>query len=251
MSFVDDAKYLAENGEVKEVGSDFLSDIIGALMGDPLSAGKAIIKLMQAPLFFRERLFWSKMEQYLDGVYVEEEDRAKLRARLTENGSADENAKRLIECIDRAETSRKIRYLINATRCLLTDFIDLETYFRICRAVTGTLDEDLQYLRDHLEEEDLPYNNNIQGLYSAGLMYSSVIGEDTRYSFTSLAFTVDRRAVSYDNDGRYPNPQAEASQKVPSIGIPTVTDEEVEKMLDDEFGSSKLHTEVEIPMGEF
>lgn len=251
MTFIDDAKYLAKNGEVKEAGSDFLSDVMGALMGDRLSAGRAIIKLMQAPLFLREGLFWSKMEQYLNGVYVAEEDCAKLRARLTENGSSDENAKRLIECIDRAETSRKIRYLINATRCLLTDFIDRETYFRICRAITGALDEDLQYLRDHLKEEDLPYSNNVQGLYSAGLMYSSVIGEDTRYSFTPLAFDVDRYAVSYDDDGRYPNPLAETSQKAPSIGIPTATDEEVEELLDDVFAPPKLHTEVEIPMGEF
>lgn len=252
MAFIDDAKQLIANGEIREDGFDFLSDTIDALLGDPVSAGRVIIALARSPFLFREKLFWGKVEQYLNGVYVKEDDRAKLCAKLVENGTSNENTKRLVACIDRAETSRKIQFLINATRCLLADFIDRETFFRICRAITGSLDEDLQYLRDHLGEDDLPYSDNVQGLYSSGLMYSSVIGEDTRYSFTPIAFAVDRYAVSYDDIERYPNPCADVQHQLPNITIPTATGEETKEMLDDVFGRpSAIHTEVEVSMGEF
>lgn len=252
MAFIDDAKQLIASGEIKEEGFNLLLDTISALLGDPVSAGRVIITLGHSPFLLRERLFWGKIEKYLNGVYIEERDRAKLCAKLVENGTNDENAKRLIECIDRAETSRKVQYLINATRCLLADFIDRETFFRICRAITGLLDEDLQYLREHLGDNDLPYNDNVQGLYSSGLMYSSVIGENPRYSFTPIAFSVDRFAVSYDDIERYPNPCAVDHHKLPNINIPTASNREIAEMLDDVFGkSSAIHTEVELSMGEF
>lgn len=253
MAFIDDAKQLITNGDIIDEGFDFLSDTINALLGDPVSAGRIIIALARSPFLFREKLFWGKIEQYLNGVYVEEEDRAKLCAKLVENGTSSENAKRLVACIDRAETSRKIQYLINATRCLLADFIDRETFFRICRAITDSLDEDLQYLRDHLGENNLSYNDNVQGLYSSGLMCLSMIGgEENKYSFTPIAFTVDEYAVSYHDVERYPNPCADAQHQLPNATIPTATDEETKEMLDDVFGRpSAIHTQVAMPIGEF
>lgn len=98
--------------------------------------------------------------------------------------------------IDRAETLQKISYLINATRCLLENLIDRETYFRICHTITNTLEDDLAFLGEHIFETDLPYNISIQGLFTSGLMYQSVIDAngDQKYSFTPLAQIVDRGA---------------------------------------------------------
>lgn len=251
MSFIDDAKQLVADGEVKKKGFDLVADTIDALLGNPVAAGKVIMALSRTPFFLRDKLFWKKVEQYLNGVYVEEADRAKLRAKLMEEGSSEENTRRLVECIDRAETSRKVQYLINATRCLLTDFIDRTTFFRICRAITNSLDEDLQYLREHLGESDIPYNDNIQGLYSAGLMHASILGEDPKYSFTPIAFDVDRYGVSYGDVERYPNPKGEILHLPPKMEIPTAIDEEIEELLDDAFQKpSKIRTAVEIPIEE-
>ena len=114
--------------------------------------------------------------------------------------------------IDRAETQQKIRYLINATRCLLADFIDRPTYsyFRLCHAITHTLEEDLLFLKEHIKEKDLPYSTYTQGLLTVGLMYQSVLdgNGEQKYSFTPVARLVDRFAVSYDDVERYPNPQS-------------------------------------------
>ena len=79
---------------------------------------------------------------------------------------------------------------------------------RICHAVTFSLEEDLSFLKDHIDEEDLVYNSYVQGLLTTGLMYQSVIdgNDESKYSFTPLAGLVDQYAVSYENLERYPNP---------------------------------------------
>ena len=236
MAIIDDAKSLVDQGKITEDSIDLLSEVIQAVQGDPFAIAKIIYAFQKTPFLIRERLFYSKLESYLKGVYVNENDRGKLRKKLTENGSSDENSKRLIDCIDRAETSQKIQYLINATRCFLTDYIDRTTFFRVCRAITGTIDEGLVFWRDHIEKGDFTYSETIQGLFVSGLVtFSSIGGEPTTYSFTPLAKTVDQYAISYDDINRYPNPTVRKMLPAPNVNIPTVTNDEVQKMLDDTF----------------
>ena len=240
MSIVDDARSLIASGSIRDVGTDLLFDAMGAVCGDVTAIAKIIYKLAENTVLFRERLFWSKLEQYLNGVFVTEDDRANLRAKLVENGSSAENSKRLLECIDRAETNQKIHYLINATRCLLVNFIDRTTFFRICRAITNTIDEDLLFMRNHLTTaENMEYNDSIQGLLVSGLVTFSVIGGDsTLYAFTPLAEDVDRFAVSYNDLERYPNPTENRIISPPNAEIPAIGSGEVQEMLSDILGEA-------------
>ena len=253
MSFIDEAKHLISDGEIKDETTDFLADTIDALLGNPVSAGKVIIALAKTPFLFREKMLWVKLEQFLNGVYESDDDRAKLCAWLVDGSSNNDYSKRLIECIDRAETSQKVQYLINATRCLLAGFVNRTTYFRICRAISGTIDEDLLFLRDHIHEDNLKYDNAIQGLLISGLVTFSVIGgEETLYSFTPLAKLVDQFAVSYDDVARYPNPTASNLLPAPNVTIPTVTEEDIDEMVNGVFGeTADPKVEVQIPFGDF
>ena len=222
MNFTEQIKGLVERKEIRDASINLLEDTVNALLGDDISAGKIMIAITKSPFFIREQMFWVKLEAFLNGVFLNDEDRAKLRAKLTEAGTNCSNPYRLVECIDRAETKQKIRYLINATRCLLTDFIDLTTYFRICHAITNTLEEDLRFLRDHITESDLSYDQFTQGLLTAGLMYQSVIDSngEQKYSFTPIAKDIDQFAVSYDDDARYPNPTLRVQcEEVPNTSI--------------------------------
>lgn len=246
MKFTEQIKGLISRGEIQEASTDIFEDTINAILGDPISAGKIMIALAKSPFFVREQIFWTKIEAFLNGTYLDENDCANLRAKLTEDGGKRDNPLRLVESIDRAETQQKVCYLINATRCLLTDFIDRPTYFRICHAVTHTLEEDLTFLAEHIDDSDLPYSIYTQGLLTSGLMYQSVIdgNGDQKYSFTSIAKLVDQFAVSYDNTGRYPNPHViQVQDNPPQIRVPslewgdfTATDKEVSAMLDDVYG---------------
>lgn len=239
MNLIEQAKGLVARGEVQEASINLIEDLSSAIMGDPVSIGKVFFTLIKSPFFIREQLFWMKFEAFINGVYLNEEDKANLRAKLWREGENKDNPYRLVQCIDRAETKQKIKYLINATRCLLSDYIDLPMYFRICHTITNTLDEDLIFLSEKILESDLPYSAYTQGLLTAGLMYHSVIDADgeQKYSFTPLAEHLDRYAVSYNNIERYPttlrytstisNPQP----KLP--GIPqweTVSDEDIDNL---------------------
>ena len=225
MKFTDKMKSLISKEEIN-ASTALLADTGSAVLGDPISAGKVMLAIMKSPFFIREQLFWKKLEAFLDGVYLDDNDSSKLRAKLMEYGNKkDDNACRLVEYIDRAETQQKISYLINATRCLLTDFIDLPTYFCICHAITHTLEEDLCFLKNHIKESDIPYNLYTQGLVSSGLMYQSVIdgNGNQKFSFTPVAEFVDQYAVSYNNVERYMNPASIKSNldTPPQISIPS------------------------------
>ena len=215
MKYMETAKEIIKCEKVKESGKELLEDTIDALLGNPISAAKVLVALGKSPVLIREEIFWSKMENYLNGIFLSEDDRSIMCAKLAENGKKRENAVRLIECIDKAETEKTIDYLVNATRCLLTGFVNLNTFFRIAHIVTHAIVEDLEYLREHIDESELPYDECVQGLLTAGLMYQSTIDgggldnedeDESRYSFTLIARIVDQYAVSYGDENRYPNP---------------------------------------------
>ena len=205
--YIEEIKERISTGEIQEASTDLFEDALDAVLGNPISVGKIIITLTKSAFFIRERLFWSKMEKFLNGVCLSKDDCNKLQVKLTENGQKEENAFRLVNIIDRAETQRKISYLINATRCLLENLIDRENYFRTCHIITSTLEEDLAFLGEHIFETDLSYEISIQGLLTSGLMYQSVIdaNDDQKYSFTPLAQIVDQYAISSNNIDRYPD----------------------------------------------
>ena len=95
---------------------------LGAKNVVAIDLSENMIAIAKSPFYIREQLFWSKLETFLNGIYLEESDRAILRAKLAENGNSNENALRLVASIDRAETMQKIQYLVNVTRGLLTNF---------------------------------------------------------------------------------------------------------------------------------
>ena len=188
---------LANDKIVEESIEDYLLDFISALLGNPISVAKLIIKFEHTPLFLRDRLFWIKFQKFLNGVYTCESDYIKLKAKLGEYVNSDEGAQRLIECIDRADTNNKIQFLINVTTRFVNNKIDGTTYFRICHAVTHTLEEDLQFLKEHISERELTDSMNVQGLITTGLMIMVFSNRDggSLYSFTELANKINQYAI--------------------------------------------------------
>lgn len=208
MNFIENTKEIIEMEKIDEESIDFLEDIVNAILGNPIAIGKIIFTLAKSPFFMREKIFWNKLQLFLNGVYLDDKDCEKLRARLMENEENKDNVLRLVDCIDNIQTQRKMNYLINATRCLLSEFIDRATYFRICHIITHTLDEDLLFLRKNIKGTDFLYSSNVQGLLVSGLMFQSVFdaNDEQKYSFTPLAQIIDQYSISYDDVERYPNP---------------------------------------------
>lgn len=206
MNFVDEGKLLVGSKEVQEASLNIVVDAAEAVLGNPIAVAKLLLAVEKTPFFLQNQLFWVKFEAFLNGSFIDEESRAKMAAVFAGKGDREDNAVRLLATIDKVDSMSKIKFLNNATRCLLAGFIDLTQYFRICRAISDTLLEDLLFLRDHIKEESIFYNEEVQGLISSGLMYMSDLEEETAYSFTPSAFILDQYAISYNDVDRYPNP---------------------------------------------
>lgn len=186
MSIIEEGRKLYESGQIEEIKKEamnLLEDFIGALSGNKLSIGKAIGTFVKFPYLVREHMLWANMELFIQGVYIEDEDVDKLRAKLSEHYSKDDNYRRLLMCIDRAETRSKIDYLINATRNLMDDKINREEYFRISQAIVETLPEDLEFLKDNFSDEEIFYNINVQGLVKSGLMIQTTYNANGEQGF--------------------------------------------------------------------
>lgn len=198
---------LISDNEIKEGTIDFMADVFSTLSGDKIAMAKIMLTLAKSPMYFRQKLFWTKWELFLNGVYASDDDRAQFCAKLSLCDGYKDNAYRLIQIIDRVESLQKIKYLINAGKCLASDFIDLSLFFRICNIIVNSLDEDLIFLKENIMDDlEYEYGYIVQGLINTGLMYQSLIDKDgsDKYKFTPIADIVDRYALSYDNVNRYP-----------------------------------------------
>lgn len=191
-----------------EITEDYLPDVIDTALGDPAAAVKLVVALGKSPFLFREKMFYSKLEKFINGVYLDEKDKDKLRKKLAENENDTENVMRLISCIDKIDTEQKINYLINATRCLINDYIDRNVFFRICHIIMNTVEEDLLFLQTHIvdDNESYDYSINVQGLLTSGLVYTSVmdVNGHSQYAFLELAKILDQYSLSSDDVNRYP-----------------------------------------------
>ena len=222
MSIIDDVKELLRDGDVRDGTCDLLLDAIEALSGSSTAIAKIVLSAGRSAFALRDKIFWIKFEKFLAGVFTSEEQKAKFAAKLASEGNKNDNAMRLLSCIEKSDAEKKIDYLINASRSLSADFITLEEYFRICHVITQSVTEDLRYLAEHILENNLDYSIPVQSLISEGLMIQTQLNANTgehKYSFTPLAELVDRFAVSYDNAERYPNPLARSSPDTPNIRI--------------------------------
>lgn len=82
MKFIERVKMVISNEETLEASKNLLEDAVNAILGDTMSAAKIIIALGKSPFFIREQLFWGKMEAFLNGVYLNEDDMTLSQANI-------------------------------------------------------------------------------------------------------------------------------------------------------------------------
>lgn len=93
--------------KIKEMSEEFIENLIGAVLGDPVACVKCVKAIGKIPLFLRERWFWIKMDSFVNGVYLDEKDREKLSKKLDKDGKKKEYGLRLLECIDKVDSQQK------------------------------------------------------------------------------------------------------------------------------------------------
>lgn len=152
---------------------------------------KKVISTGKTANGIRDRIFWKKFYKLLDEESLTQKQREKFLKKLANEKNKDDNAMRIIQIIDRIQSMKKVDYILNLCRNFAIDKIDIETYFRLCNMITETLEEDLLFLKKHINDKaEFLYCNSVQGLVNNGLMSQSVIdtneGEDM-FAFLPIA----------------------------------------------------------------
>lgn len=207
MNILSKGKELICNENVQEFSLNLLADCAALLTGDIAAAARIIYSVTKGSFALREQLFWNKFEYFLNNLDTSDDYLGEFCRVLTEDWKNPENQDRLFDTIDKIDTNNKAKYLANASRCVASGMITREDYFRICHLLKTSLQEDLLFLQSEvIEEREYEYSYTVQGLWSSGLMYQSVVDSDgnDRYAFTPFAKVLDMYALSYDNVEKYP-----------------------------------------------
>lgn len=228
------------SSELREEGIQIVKDLCKVVSGDRGAIPGLSTKILSLPFFIQNLRFWDKVERFIEGSFLSEYDGLKFSAILADGKNSEDDALRLISIIDRCETNLKIRYIINATRSILTGKINRSKYFRIMKAICDTLEEDLAFLGEEISKENMGIESFIcspefLGLQQAGLAYRSVQDSSfeeeavDRYSFTQLAKDVSDYAINYEN----PEKKTKMSKKEQrtEIRMPTISTQDIEEML--------------------
>ena len=86
----------------------------------------------------------------------------------------------------------------DATKAWVGDAIDRPQYFRICHIISASLDEDLQFLSEHIDDTgDIPYSIEINGLQTAGLACHKAMDKEGNplYVFPPSSRAVNEYAI--------------------------------------------------------
>lgn len=188
-----------------------IKDLIVSFIEGDIDIGWAIHQIQEAATaFYNFYNDWqiNKVIRFLYGLQdLSLEERSKLSDKLFGSKHKETNAERLVDSLFKADSSKKISFIINATRSLLLldDELSAEMYFRIIRAIVDNQIEDLEFLKNNiLSKRDFTENDNVFALSHSGLMRQISWDafrnlEQQKYIFSSLAFKVDRFALSVEN----------------------------------------------------
>jgi len=166
--------------------------------------------LIKVPSGLNDYWLCKKFEKFYKAIYHSNlTDSVKYSSQLFgDESTAHENAFRLIQYIDKAESLKIIDYIINASRAVGNQMIAASDYFRIIRAIVHSFPDDLSYFRSIAASKEPQFGDiRIMSLAQSGLMISSTIMvgrpiEEQGYSITRLGFLVDRYALSFDDEER-------------------------------------------------
>jgi len=121
------------------------------------------------------------------------------------NGNQEENARRILDCIDSVETKSKVKYLVNATRSTIKwhrglGGLSKNEYFRMIYILKNILLEDIEFIIEKLKMKELITCESCVALYNLGLMYYTTIEDNTMYAFSSLAYRFYEEVIKYDDE---------------------------------------------------
>lgn len=170
--------------------------------------GQAIKKAISIVSSWRDRALLKKYSMFVNGINIGIESQVELSEYFVKKEDQQEFFDIIIKTLDDVETDKKVGYLVNLTRSLLCDYINLDDYYRMVQCVKILLIQDIKFLQDNISKKDLVNNPNVDALFQMGLMHQAELtgttpGKVDIYSFTELANHLDKYGISFGDTAKY------------------------------------------------
>lgn len=127
---------------------NFVDPLVGLLLPEQAAAGSVAHVAFKIPGTIRDYRLYQKYGRFITAIREKDlSDSINFSNQLFNNPkSARENALRLVQYIDKAETLTIIDYMVNASRAVGNQMISESEYYRILWALTNIYPDDLHYL---------------------------------------------------------------------------------------------------------
>lgn len=233
VNFLDEINY-------KDNGIEMIDNAIGTLMLDPIATKSLINQIRKTPALIRETIYWNKFYLFVKGIkQIQDElgESVRLSNKLFDNiEHKQQNGMRLLAYVDKADSEQKINYFVNATRSLLMNVINNVDYFRIMKAISETLNEDLEYLSEIATSSNfIKGNMQLLALERSGLVLQAGIDaneniESQSYAVSTLGRMVDRYAISLVNESRWRFYNKEIEPSNLKVDVPVISNKDIDKL---------------------
>lgn len=235
-------KGVIDEMDIENYSTDIIDNAIGTLMLDPIAMKNLTLQLRKIPTMIRDAIYWNKFYMFVTGVkQIENElgESIKLSSKLFDDPKTKrQNGMRLLGYVDKADSEEKVKYYINATRSLLVGCISNTDYFRIMKAVSETLNEDLEYLSEiAININTIRGNIQLLALERSGLVLQAGIDvnediESQDYAVSKLGRMVDNYAISLENEERQKFYKNDIKMQKLDVDLPTISHEEISKLFE-------------------
>lgn len=97
-----------------ESAQDLIEELVSLLLNEAAMPVKIATTFVKTAVSFKEAFFWKKFSRLLEGGDLSEEERAKFYGKLEDENQEKkrENARRIIQIIDSAETEKKMDFIV-------------------------------------------------------------------------------------------------------------------------------------------
>ena len=166
--------------------------------------GKNLVSL---PHLIQQELFWNKFYKYIMGIKEDSKFAVKFATKIANTEDRNEFSRRIISIVDKIEETRKIDYIINATRALCWNQITRSEFFRICHAIEKVYIDDLIFiLENYNPKKYFAEDITVTELTSFGLMWQEIYGGGSigsnevpkTHVFTDFGKLVYDNALNYE-----------------------------------------------------
>lgn len=188
----------------QEVDIDNLVDTAekatSAAVGNPFAIFALLKKAAVGGGTIQNLIFYNKLRKFLSDINkIPLHDRVNFLDKYV-NGKEQEFSYRIIQEIERINDDKKIDFMVLAFRGLIYGKISNVEFFRIVNIINNVLYDDLVFLSENINKDELEPSIEVMALASVGLMYIRKMdaNNENTYNFVEFAFKV--KAIINDHE---------------------------------------------------